>query len=118
MSAATTRVGLDSAVDERALITGWQGVEEDLFSLDVMAPALLQDVPAIFEQTVRESLSYMVGAGESSRVLAWFHAGELACRQDVFARLSAVYGERASPIESVIDRVFGLRVHELVRKLP
>jgi hypothetical protein len=94
-----------------------QGVEQDLFTLSAMAPDLLEQVPVIFEATVRESLAYMLGSKESRGVLAWFRDNELASRQWVFARLVSVYGTRASTLESMIDRVFGMRVHDLLRQL-
>ena len=113
-----TRAESDGAVSELVEQPKAQSVEEDLFVLNAMAPELLEHVPVLFEETVRNSLSYMLGTKESSRVLSWFRGNELACRQGVFSRLLAVYGEKASPIQSMIDRVFGMRVHELVRQLP
>ena len=92
-------------------------VEEDLLTLNAMAPDLLEHVPVLFEETVRGALSYMLGGKESGNVLAWFRGDELTNRQGVFARLASVYGERASPIQKMIDRVFGIRVHELLQQL-
>jgi hypothetical protein len=92
-------------------------VEEDLFTLNAMAPDVLDQVPSLFAETVRESLSYMLGAKESGGVLAWFRGDELASRAGVFDRLVSVYGQRASPIQKMIDRVFGMRVHELLGRL-
>jgi hypothetical protein len=94
-----------------------QNVEQDLFSLSAIAPELLEHVPVIFEATVRESLMYMLGSKESRGVLAWFRDSELASREWVFARLVSVYGARASPLQNMIDRVFGIRVHDLLRQL-
>jgi hypothetical protein len=94
-----------------------QNVEQDLFTLNAIAPDLLEQVPVIFEATVRESLTYMLGSNESRGVLGWFRDNELASRQWVFSRLAAVYGERASPLQNMIDRVFGMRVHDLLRQL-
>jgi hypothetical protein len=96
---------------------GTQTVEEDLFTLNVMAPDLLEQVPVLFEETVRGSLTYMLGARESRSMLEWFRAKELTDRHGVFARLASVYGERASPLQNMIDRVFGMRVHELLQQL-
>jgi hypothetical protein len=92
-------------------------VEEDLFTLKAIAPDLVEEVPVLFAETVRESLSYMLGTKESGGVLAWFRGNELASRADVFDRLASVYGTRASPIQKLIDRVFGIRVHSLVEQL-
>jgi len=94
-----------------------QGVEQDLFTLSAIAPDLLEHVPVIFEATVRESLTYMLGSKEARGVLAWFRDNELASRQWVFSRLASVYGEKASPLQNMIDRVFSMRVHDLVRQL-
>jgi hypothetical protein len=95
-----------------------QSVEQDLFALNAFAPDLLEHVPAMFEETVRQSLTYMLGSKESKGVLAWFRGSELVSRQWVFARLVSVYGDRASPLQKMIDRVFGIRIHELVQQLP
>jgi len=92
-------------------------VEEDLLTLNVIAPDLLERVPVLFAETVRESLSYMLGTKESGNVLGWFRESELANRAGVFDRLVSVYGAKASPIQKVIDRVFGMRVHELLWQL-
>ena len=108
----------NGAVTELSQRQETRGVEEDLFSLNAMVPELLEHVPVLFEETVRDSLNYMLGTKESTGVISWFRGDELACRQGVFARLSAVYGEKASPLQIMIDRVFGMRVHELVRQLP
>ena len=94
-----------------------QRVEQDLFSLNATAPDLLEHVPVMFEETVRESLTYMLGTNESRGVLAWFRGSELTSRQWVFARLTSVYGIRASPLQNMIDRVFGMRVHDLLLQL-
>ena len=102
---------------ELAILPEVQNVEQDLFTLNAMAPELLEQVPFIFEGTVRESLMYMLGSKESRGVLAWFRENELASRQWVFARLVSVYGVRASPLQNMIDRVFGMRVHDLLRQL-
>jgi len=96
---------------------GMQTVEEDLLTLNAMAPDLLEHVPVLFEETVRGSLSYMLGAKASRSMLEWFRANELTDRSGVFARLTSVYGERASPLQNMIDRVFGMRVHELLQQL-
>lgn len=96
---------------------GMQTVEEDLLTLNAIAPDLLDHVPVLFEETVRGSLSYMLGAKESKNILDWFRTGELRNRQGVFSRLASVYGERASPIEKMIDRAFGIRIHDLLRQL-
>jgi hypothetical protein len=103
-----------------AIIAGqpeMQSVEQDLFALNAIAPDLLEQVPVIFEATVRESLAYMLGSKESRGVLAWFLDNELASRQWVFARLASLYGDRASTLQNMIDRVFGMRVHDLLRQL-
>jgi len=92
-------------------------VEQDLLALNAIAPDLLEHVPVLFEETVRGSLTYMLGAKESKGVLSWFRGHELASRQEVFARLASVYGDRASPLQRMIDRVFGMRVHELLQQL-
>lgn len=113
-----TGVAPNGAVNELAGQPEAISVEEDLFALNAMAPDLLENVPILFEETVRESLTYMLGTKESTGVLSWFRGDELACRQGVFARLLAVYGDKASPLQNMIDRVFGMRVHELVRQLP
>jgi len=118
MNAVMTRAGFDGAVSELVERPEAQSVEEDLFVLNAMSPSLIEHVPVLFEETVKESLSYLLGAKESARVLGWFRGNELASRQGVFDRLTTLYGNRASPLESVIDRVFGMRVHELVRQLP
>jgi hypothetical protein len=96
---------------------GIETVEEDLFSLNAIAPDLLEHVPALFEETVRGSLSYMLGARESKKLLDWFRADELRNRDGVFSRLASVYGERASPLQIMIDRAFGIRVHHLLQQL-
>ncbi len=113
-----TRAESQGAVSGLAQQPGTQSVEEDLFALNAMAPELLEHVPVLFEETVKDSLTYMLGTKESTGVLSWFRGNELACRQGVFARLLAVYGDKASPLQNMIDRVFGMRVHELVRQLP
>jgi len=94
-----------------------QSVEQDLFALNAIAPDLLEHVPVLFKETVRESLSYMLGTKESKGVLARFRDDELASRPEVFARLVSVYGTRASPLQKMIDRVFGMRVHNLLQQL-
>ncbi len=42
-------------------------VEEDLLTLNAMAPDLLEHVPVLFEETVRGALSYMLGGKESEK---------------------------------------------------
>lgn len=96
---------------------GIQTVEQDLLTLNEIAPDLLEHVPVLFEETVRGSLSYMLGAKESKNLLDYFRADELKNRQGVFSRLASVYGERASPIQKMIDRAFGIRVHDLLLQL-
>jgi hypothetical protein len=108
---------LKNKAEELADQPEMQSVEQDLFTLNAIAPDLLEHVPVIFEATVRESLTYMLGSKESRGVLAWFRGNELASRQWVFARLLSVYGTRSSALESMIDRVFGMRVHDLLRQL-
>jgi hypothetical protein len=117
MNAAMTTTEFDQAVSILAKQPDVQSVEEDLFTLDAMAPQLLGQVPVLFEQTVKDTLSYMLGAKESADVIAWFRSSELGSRPGVFARLLTVYGDKASPLESVIDRVFGMRVHQLVQQV-
>jgi hypothetical protein len=118
MNVATTRAEFEGGEGGLAGSPSAQGIEEDLFSLSALAPQLLADVPVLFEQTVRDSLSYMLGTRESAGVLSWFRGDELMCRDGVFARLLEVYGTKASPIQNMIDRVFGLRVHQLLQQLP
>ena len=93
-------------------------VEEDLFTLSAIAPELLEEIPALFGETVKESLAYVLGPSASKGVIEWLRSDELQSRQGVFARLAALYGERATPIEALIDRVFGLQVRALVQRLP
>jgi hypothetical protein len=117
MNVAMTGPRTYEAADEINDSAGAQSVEEDLFALNALAPELLGGLPALFEETVRESLSYMLGTKESAGVLSWFQGDELKYRYGVYARLLELYGNKASPIQSMIDRVFGLRVHELLRQL-
>ena len=95
-----------------------QNVEEDIFTLNAIAPDLLEHLPTLFEETVRESLGYMLGMEESRGVLARFRDDELASREVAFAKLLSVYGPaRASPLQKMIDRTFGIRVHNLLQQL-
>jgi hypothetical protein len=118
MNAAMTGAESHGALGDLEERPEAQSVEHDLFALNVMAPELVEHVPALFEEAVKDSLSYMLGSKESARVLSCFRANELESRQGVFERLLVVYGGKASPIQNMIDRVFGMRVHDLVRKLP
>jgi hypothetical protein len=93
------------------------GLEQDLFTLNAMAPDLLDQVPAMFEEAVRESLGYMLGMKESKGVLAWFREAELASRPEVFTRLASRYGDRASPLKTMIDEAFKNRVHSFLESL-
>jgi hypothetical protein len=111
------RGDLKSDLKERVEPPSEQSVEEDIFALNAIAPDLLEHLPHLFEETVRGALGYMLGTNESKGVLGGFRDGELGSREGVFARLASLYGERASPLQKMIDRVFGMRVHDLLRQL-
>jgi hypothetical protein len=97
---------------------GMVGVEQDLFTLNAVAPSLLEQLPTIFEDAVRESLAYMLGRIESKCVLASFSPDQLVDRSEVFGRLVSLYNSRASPLQKGIDWAFQKRVHQLVNQLP
>jgi hypothetical protein len=93
------------------------GLEQDLFTLNAMGPDLVDQVPAMFKEAVRESLRYMLGMKESKGVLAWFREAELASRPEVFTRLASRYGDTASPLKTMIDQAFKTRVHSFLESL-
>jgi hypothetical protein len=115
MKAAVMPSNLESEVSGLSDQQGTGSIEEDLFSLNAMAPDLLEHVPALFEETVRGSLNHTLGTRESGAVLAHLSASELASRQAVFARLASLYGEEASSLQKMIDRAFAIRVQDLLR---
>ena len=89
-------------------------LEQDLFTLNATAPALLDQLPALFEEAVRESLGFMLGMKESTGVLRWLRDARLSSRPEVFARLASRYGDRASPLQDRIDEAFKRRVGNLL----
>ena len=95
-------------------VRGMNELKSDLFTLNAIAPALLEDVPALFEEAVRESLSYMLGMKESKGVLRWLRDARLSSRPEVFARLLSHFGARASPLQNMVDEAFKRRVHTLL----
>lgn len=125
-----SRQGLDGSVEAQMISSelsleskhafeakGMNGLEQDLFTLNAMAPDLLVCVPALFEESVKESLGYVLGMKETRGVLTWFREAELESRPEVFTRLASRYGDRASPLEKMIDQAFAKRVHDLLERL-
>jgi hypothetical protein len=96
---------------------GMNELEEDLFTLNAIAPSLLKQVPALFEESVRESLSLMLGMKASKGAMRWFRDADLGSRPEVFERLASRYGDGASPLQIMIDQAFKRRVHELLEQL-
>lgn len=89
-------------------------LEEELFTLNSVAPYLVEKLPGLFEEAVREALGQMLGMKESTGVLRWLHDADLGSRPEVFERLASRYGDRASPLMSKIDEAFERRVHNLL----
>jgi hypothetical protein len=108
----STELAADS--NEKSDARGANELEQELFTLNAVAPALLEQLPGLFEEAVRESLSHILGMKESTGVLRWLHDAALGSRPEVFARLASRYGDRASPLQARIDEAFERRVRNLV----
>jgi hypothetical protein len=108
---------LTSQVTESPDLSEMGSLEEDLLSVNAVAPELLERLSVLFEETVRDALCYMLGEKASKDALGEFRKSELENRQAAFGRLTALYGPKASPLQKVIDRVFGMRVHDLLGQI-
>ena len=97
-----------------AEVGAMNALEQDLFTLNATAPTLLDQLPGLFEEAVRESLGFMLGMKESTGVLRWLRDAQLSSRPEVFARLASRYGDRASPLQERIDEAFKRRVGNLL----
>jgi hypothetical protein len=96
---------------------GMNELEQDLFTLNAIAPALLEQVPALFEEAVKETLGSSLGLKESKGALSWFRDADLRSRPEVFSRLASHYGGGASPLQIMIDKAFKNRVHNFLDSL-
>ncbi len=96
---------------------GDESVEEDLFTLNAVAPSLLRQLPALFEEAVKDTLAFFLGTKESTGVLSYFRGVPLTDRSEVFGKLDSLYLDRASPLQRGIDRAFQIRVHRLVTQV-
>lgn len=98
-------------------IAGDERLEEEILSINAFAPDLLEHLPGLFEEAVRESLTIMLVPMESERVLASLNHVGLGNRPEVFRSLNSVYGHRASPLQKAVDRSFQGLVHDLARQV-
>lgn len=92
-------------------------LEEEIFSINAIAPELLEHLPGLFEEAVRGSLTSMLGNTESKSVLASLSHVGLGNRLEVFRSLNSAYGHRASPLQKAVDRSFQALVHGLAMQV-
>jgi hypothetical protein len=96
---------------------GEDRLEQELFSINAVAPGVLEHLPRLFEEAVTESLTRILGARDASGILASLNRAGLGNRSEVFGLLDAICSHQASPLQKAVDRAFRTRVHNLAMQV-
>ena len=91
-------------------------IEEELRTLNALAPELLEVLPGVFKNAVVDSIRSGMGGHDFGLVLASLSGIGPEHRLYVFRFLDSLYGEKAEELERAIDRRFQSEVRQLLRK--
>jgi len=92
------------------------GIEENLRTLNLMAPELTKELPVLFKNAVVYSIRNGMGGKAFGLVLESLPGIGPEHRPLVFRFLDSLYGDKAGDLEREIDRRFQLEVRQLLRK--
>jgi hypothetical protein len=91
-------------------------IEEELRTLNAMAPELLEEMPRLFKEAVVDSIRSEMGRKDFGLVLQSLPGIGPEHRPYVFRFLDSLYGDKARELEEAIDRRFRTEVRQLLRK--
>jgi hypothetical protein len=92
-------------------------IEEELRTLNSLAPELVEVLPRLFKKAVVDSIKSGMGGKDFGLVLDSLPGIGPEHRPLVFRFLDSLYGEKAGELERAIDRRFQSEVRQLLRKM-
>jgi hypothetical protein len=90
-------------------------IEEDLRTINSMAPELLSELPRLFKNAVVDSIRSEMGRKDFGLILKSLPGIGPEHRPYVFRFLDSLYGDKARDLEDAIDRRFHTEVRQLLR---
>ena len=93
-----------------------KSIEEDLRSLNALAPELMLALPGLFKNAIMDSIRSGMGGRDFGMVLKSLPGIGLEHRPYVFRFLDSLYGEKSKDLEQAIDRMFQSEVRHLLLK--
>lgn len=93
-----------------------KSIEEDLRSLNALAPELMVALPGLFKNAIMDSIRSGMDGRDFGMVLKSLPGLSLEHRPYVFRFLDSVYGEKSKDLEQAIDRRFQFEVRHLILK--
>jgi hypothetical protein len=92
-------------------------VEEELLTLQAIAPDMVEDLYSLFEQAVADSLANILEESGAKALVKLMEESNIESPPEVFATLDSIFHEGSKTLKSAITEEFHIGVHLLLEKL-
>ena len=93
-----------------------QTIEEDLLSLQVLAPDMVEDLHSLFKEAVTDSLARILGENEARALTRQIAGTDFESPYNVFRALDSILHEGSRILRDAIVEEFRVNVHMLLEK--
>lgn len=94
-----------------------QTLEEELHTLQALAPDMIEDLRSIFEEAVTDSLANILEENEARALIILMGGTEFGSPHDVFAALDSILHDGSQILKGAITGEFRASVHLLLEKV-
>ena len=94
-----------------------QTLEEDLLSLQALAPDMIEDLRCLFKEAVTDSLSSVLGENQAMALVKLISETDFENPPEVFAALDSIFRGGAQILKEAIIDEFRASVHLLLGKV-
>ena len=92
-------------------------LEEELLSLQVLAPDLVEDAQTIFKEAVSDTLANVLTEDEAIALIILLGGVDLGSPREVYEALDSILHRGSGIIKSALAEEFRISVHLLLEKL-
>jgi hypothetical protein len=94
-----------------------QTIEEELLTLQAIAPDMAEDLYSLFEEAVTDSLANILEESGARALVRLMGEANIESPSEVFAILDSIFHEGSSTLKSAITEEFRMNVHLLLKKV-